>query len=326
MRVSGLMRTAALLPCALSVALPAQAQNQKQPAPTSAAAQQITTEDLVKMRAGTPDDEIVVTGKALPEPEEVKKQAKTITKMDDFFTAPLAQLQEKVCPGVMGLPADIAGIIVDRIRWNAERVGLKPAKEGKCQPNILIAFVLNGQMEVKALADTRPWVFRDVPDPDVKEMLADAGPVHAWSSTQTMTRDGMPVAKSESMFDPPVVQTTISDSHIFFATRLDIAQSVVVIDMKAINGMSVVQLADYATMRAFARTRPVGADSAASTILALFDKSAPAPRELTSFDLGYLSAIYKSQGNLPASAKIGAIPKEIKKQLAKASSEDDSAP
>jgi len=323
MRVSRLLPTIVLLPYALSSALPAQAQDQKQ---TASASAQITTDDLVKMRAGTPDDEIVVTGKALPEPEEVKKQAKSITKMDDFFTAPLAQLQEKVCPGVMGLPADIAGIIVDRIRWNAERVGLKPAKEGKCQPNILIAFVLNGQTEVKALANSRPWVFRDVPDPDVKEMLADAGPVHAWSSTQTKTRDGMPVAKSESMFDPPVVQTTISDSRIFFATRLDIAQSVVVIDIKAINGMSVVQLADYATMRAFARTRPVGADSSASTILALFDKSAPAPRELTTFDLGYLSAIYASQGNLPASAKIGAIPKEIKKQLAKASSEDVSAP
>ncbi|MBO9579264.1 MAG: hypothetical protein J7498_00015 [Sphingobium sp.] len=323
MRVCGLLWTAALLSCALPFAWSAQAQDQKQAAPAPA---QITPDDLVKMRVGMPDDEIVVTGKALPEPEEVKKQARAITRMDDFFAAPLAQLQERVCPGVMGLPADIAGIIVDRIRWNAERVGLKPAKEGQCRPNILIAFVLNGQMEAQALARSKPWVFRDVPDSDVKDMLADAGPVHAWSSTQTRTRDGMPVAKSESMFDPPVVQTTISDSHIFLAARLDIAQSVVVIDIKAIDGMSVVQLADYATMRAFARTRPVDGDSSASTILALFDKSAPAPRELTPFDLGYLSAIYKSQGNLPASAKIGAIPREIKKRLAKASSGDVSAP
>ncbi len=84
------------------------------------------------------------------------------------------------------------------------------------------------------------------------------------------------------------------------------------IDIKAIDGMAVVQLADYATMRAFARTRPVGSDSSASTILSLFDKTAPAPRELTTFDLGYLSAIYKTQGNLPASAKIGAIPEKSK--------------
>jgi hypothetical protein len=324
MRAAGLLRAVAALPCALLLAPAAQAQERAGPGP--APAQIISPDDLVKMRAGTAEDEIVVTGKALPPPEEVKKQAKTITRMDDFFTAPLAQLQEKVCPGVLGLPADMAGIIVDRMRWNAERVGLKVAKEGKCQPNILVAFVLNGQREVKALSDTKPWAFRDVPDQDVRELLADAGPVHAWSSTQTKTRDGMPVAKSDSMFDPPVVQTTISDSRIFFATRLDIAQSVVVIDIKAIDGMAVVQLADYATMRAFARTRPAGSDSSASTILSLFDKSGPAPRELTPFDLGYLSAIYKSQGNLPASAKIGAIPKEIKKQLAKASAEDTPTP
>jgi hypothetical protein len=241
--------------------------------------------------------------------------------MDDFFSAPLAQLQEKICPGVIGLPADIAGIIVDRVRWNAERVGLKPAKEGKCQPNILIAFVLNGQKEVQALARTKGYVFRDVPDEDVREMLADAGPVHAWSATQTKTRDGMPVAKNESLFDPPAVEVPISDSKIFFATRLDIAQSVVVIDLKAIDGMSVVQLADYVTMRAFARTRPASADAAASTILSLFDSSAPAPRELTAFDLGYLNGIYRTQGNLPASAKIGAVPREIRKQLAKAKTE-----
>jgi hypothetical protein len=112
----------------------------------------------------------------------------------------------------------------------------------------------------------------------------------------------------------------ISDSKIFFATRLDIAQSVVVIDIKAIDGMSVVQIADYVTIRAFARTRPVSADASASTILSLFDKSAPAPRELTPFDLGYLSGLYASRGNLPASVKIGAVPREIRKQLAKASS------
>jgi hypothetical protein len=324
MRASGFLRAVAALPCVLWLPLAAQAQERTEPA--SSSTQIISPDDLVKMRSGAPEDEIVVTGKALPPPEEVKQQAKTITRMDDFFTAPLAQLQAKVCPGVMGLPADIAGIIVDRMRWNAERIGLDVAKEGKCQPNILIAFVINGQAEIAGLARTKGYVFRDVPDEDVREMLADAGPVHAWSSTQTKTRDGMPVAKNESLFDPPVVEVPISDSHIFFATRLDIAQSVVVFDLKAIDGMSVVQLADYATMRAFARTRPAKADAAASTILSLFDKTAPAPRELTTFDMGYLNAIYKTQGNLPASAKIGAIPKEIKKQLAKASSEDTPTP
>lgn len=326
MRASGLLRVILPFPCAMMLPLAAHGQEPAPQAPVPASGQVISPDDLVKMRSSTAEEEIVVTGKTLPAPEAVKQQAKTITRMDDFFTAPLAQLQQKICPGVLGLPADIAGIIVDRMRWNAERIGLDVAREGKCQPNILIAFVLNGQAQIAELARTKGYVFRDVPDQDVREMLADLGPVHAWSSTQTKTRDGMPVARNESLFDPPVVEVPISDSKIFFATRLDIAQSVVVFDLKAIDGMSVVQLADYATMRAFARTRPAKADAAASTILSLFDKTAPAPRELTAFDMGYLSAIYKTQGNLPASAKIGAIPREIKKQLAKAAPEGASAP
>lgn len=300
MQAANLCRVLILLPAA--VALSAQ-----------------TPDQVIKMTEGKPEDAIIVQGKAAPKPDEVRKEAESVTRMDDFYTAPLAQIQDKVCPGVLGLPVDVAEIIVDRMRWNAERVGLEPAREGNCQPNILVAFVLSGQSEVKKLARTKGWVFRDISVEELKELIADPGPVHAWNATQTKTRGGMSVGRSGDAFAPPVVEVPISDSKIFFATRLDIAQSVVVIDIKAINGMSVVQLADYATMRAFARTRPASASAAASTILSLFDKSAPAPFELTPFDIGYLRGLYSSQGNLPASAKIGAVPKEIRKELAKAS-------
>jgi hypothetical protein len=240
--------------------------------------------------------------------------------MEDFYSAPLAQFQQRVCPGIIGLPVDMAEIMVSRIRDNAERLGIDTARLGECQPNILVAFVLSGQKEVKALARTRGYVFANIEVSELKELLADKGPVHAWNSTQRMTRDGMPVgAGAEVTGQPPVVQVPIADSHINFATRLDIAQSVVLIDVAAIDGMSVVQLADYVTMRALARTLPASGDAAASTILSLFDKSAPAPRELTPFDQGYLRGIYRSQGNLPASAKLGAVPREIKRVLVSAS-------
>jgi hypothetical protein len=278
----------------------------------------------VGMRDARPEEDIVVEGKPIPEPDVVKKQAETITRMDDFYTAPLAQFQERVCPGIIGLPVAMAEIMVDRMRYNAERIGLETARSGKCTPNIFVAFVINGQREVTALARSRPQIFANIELAELNEMLAETGPVHAWNSTQQMTRDGMPVGASQDLTgQPPVVQVPIADSRIMFATRLDIAQSVVLIDVAAIDGMAVVQLADYASMRAFARTLPVRGDTAASTILSLFDKGSAPPRELTPFDLGYLRSLYATQGNLPASAKIGAVPRQIKRVLADAQDRAD---
>ncbi len=304
MRVLGFWRVAAALPCAALLPAPAATQ---------------TTDEIIKVRDATPEEEIVVEGKAMARPEEVKKQARSMTRMDDFHSEPLAQIQDKVCPGVLGLSREIAEMIVDRMRYNAERVGLDLAKPGQCQPNILVAFVLNGQREVKELARTKGYVFSNISVRELEELTEDAGPVHAWNTTVKRSRDGRPVLGREEDGQIPTVQVPMADSHITLAIRLDTAQSVVVIDIKAIDGMSVVQLADYASMRAFARTRPVIGDSAASTILSLFDRNVAAPRELTAFDVGYLNSIYSTDGNLPASAKIGAVPKEIRKELARAS-------
>jgi len=59
-----------------------------------------------------------------------------------------------------------------------------------------------------------------------------------------------------------------------------------------------VQLADYATMRGLAYTRPASGARPMTTILALFndrdivDPVDRQPAELTSFDLGYLRSVY----------------------------------
>jgi hypothetical protein len=185
---------------------------------------QVATSDLVKMRPANPEDDIIVEARPIPRPEAVKKQARQLTRMDNYYSSPLAQFQQRVCPGIIGLPVDMAEYFVDRIRFNAERLGMRTAKLGKCQPNIVVAFVLNGRLEVDALARTRSYVFSSIATWELNAMLADTGPVHAWNSTQTMTRDGMPVgAGADVTGRPPVVQVPIADSHISFATRLDIA-------------------------------------------------------------------------------------------------------
>ncbi len=287
------------------------------------AAAQLAPPGVIRADPAADPNDIVVTGKTEAKPAEVRKQARSITQTGPIYHEALAQFQEKVCPGILGLPADLAGIMVDRIRWNAEKVGMQTASEEKCRPNILVAFVVNGQKALKELTKSQPQAFRNLSAAEVNAMLRDKGPVHAWVNTEVRSRQGdvLQGDNKDDMTKIPVLNVAQSQSHIFLAARLDITNSIVLIDFPAIDGMSVVQLADYVTMRTFARTRPVEGDSAASTILSLFDKDAGAPRELTDFDLAYLRSVYGSIASLNAASKLTHINRELRKLQAEATVE-----
>jgi len=129
-------------------------------------------------------------------------------------------------------------------------------------------------------------------------------------------------------FDPvqryEIVHEQSANSLFLLPTRTDIQLSVIVVDIPAIDGMSAKQLADYATMRGLAKTKPVTGDSAYSTILSLFDPDGGHPAELTDFDLGYLRSIYSNSPNLAAAAKISGVKFQMRKlQEAGAGEESD---
>lgn len=68
----------------------------------------------------------------------------------------------------------------------------------------------------------------------------------------------------------------------------------------ALAGLTLVQLANYAAMRAFARTDPARlAQSAAPTILHVLDApiGSAVPVTLTQWDLSFLRALYASSAN-----------------------------
>jgi hypothetical protein len=96
---------------------------------------------------------------------------------------------------------------------------------------------------------------------------------------------------------------------------------VVLMDIAAIDGMTVNQLADYATMRGLAKTKGVSGNADYGTILNLFDPDAAHQLELSNFDRAYLTAIYSNTPNVAAAAKFAAVPGLMKKQLAAEQSE-----
>ena len=99
--------------------------------------------------------------------------------------------------------------------------------------------------------------------------------------------------------DPPVIEATDS-SRLNSGTRRDILASIVMIDTDLLEDLDGLALADYATMRMLARTRPVdNGEAAYGTILSLFDDPVNAPQAMTDFDRAYLASIYDSRANLP---------------------------
>lgn len=290
--------------CGLS-ALPAVAQQPAAPPKIS---------DYVSMREAEPDD-IVVTARPTPSDIEVDRQARSISQVNgSILHEPLGRFRSRVCPGVIGLSVEMAELLVGRIRYNAERIGVPTADASVCRANIILNFSRDGKAEVESLARTQSHVFAELTTAEVKELLAETGPVRAWANTVTRSRHGDSIRGRKTLVDPPVLNVANSHSHIFLAHRLDIDSAVVMIDVAAIDGLTLDQIADYATMRAFARTRPPEANAPADTILTLFDPDAGAPRGLTGFDLAYLKSLYSTYDSARAITAIAATSRALREE------------
>ncbi|KRA79415.1 hypothetical protein ASD76_17735 [Altererythrobacter sp. Root672] len=262
--------------------------------------------------------EIVVTGKVpeLPTEREVVRQARQVTQSTGIRHAPLPRFDgDRLCPGVMGLKADFAGLVIDRIRANAERFGLwMTDDDGSCTPNFVVAFVDDGQAILQEIADGRYWLFKDMARHERIEMLADDGPAHVWTTTQTRSRDGMPLPlgpdgrQVKADAGGGVARTSIR-------VREDITGVTILFDRDDVRDKTLVQLADYATMRGLARTRPVDGDGQVmDTILALFDANVTPPPEMTAFDNAYLGALYASKSNQTGLTTILGVKRELRQQ------------
>ena len=285
---------------------------------------QITGEQTITVMRPGEAPAIVVTAEPDPEPRinDVRRQARSITSSGNMHNEPLALFQKKLCPGVAGLPVELATLVADRIRFNAERTGLSLATGGDCNPNLIVAFVKDGNEFAHNLAKTEGNILTRIPMDERREVLRQTGPVRAWTVTSLRTRDGMAVTFDQRT-QYYTVNTQSANSLFLLPTRTEIELSVVVIDIAAIDGMGAVQIADYATMRGLARTRPVEGDTSYGTILNLFDPEGAHPRELTTFDVAYLKTIYANQPNIAAAAKIGGVNSAMRKELALAEEKDE---
>jgi len=256
------------------------------------------------------DTTIVVTGKAEPPAHnDVYDQAQDVSRVDPHmvYEVALPRFAVPLCPGVMGLEAKYAQAMADRMRSNAMRLRLPLARPG-CSPNVLVAIVDDSQATLTALQHDHPDLFDLVPEAERHELLAGDSPVRVWNNIGVRwTGNGAPPPgwpKEKASFWGQLDRTSLAEAH-------DIHATLVLFDRSAVLGLTLTQLADYATMRGLSSTRPPTGDAPLATILSLFAGGPDhAPAELTRFDLGYLRSLYREGANRPAVSKLLAVRRE----------------
>lgn len=253
------------------------------------------------------DNAIVVTGKTgEPTRGEVSRQARAVSRVSPYqvHEEALPRFWGPVCPGVVGLSPDAAAAMVARIRDNLTRLKL-PLAGDACSPNLVIAFVDDGRSLLANLQRNQPAIFKTISPSEQAEMLTEKTPVHVWNNlAMRWTGAGPPPIHKG---DKPSVWGQLNRQ--FMPEAPDIVSALVVFDRDAVVGMTLGQLADYATMRGLAHTRPAGGGQPMATILSLFDSGGAGPDALTSFDVGYLRSLYALQPNLPAVDKFLGVSK-----------------
>ena len=260
-------------------------------------------------------------------PEIVVKGRRDVgSQVDDFVKAlndvrsgdQISRFDWAVCPSAMGLSDRQNANAAARMRVVAEAAGIKVAP-ANCKSNVLLIVTDDKAKFVDWLEAKHPSYFDGVPDKVMRQLGRTDVPVAAWQVEGLLDADGVALAKDRDT-GQYTNERTDTPSRISTSTRPHFSAAIVVVDSKALAGLTVVQLADYAAMRAFARTDPSRASaSGAPTILNVIDApmNSAVPITLTEWDLAYLKALYASPGNRLAGQQRRDMQRTMAKELSK---------
>lgn len=259
------------------------------------------------------DQAIVVTGQ--------KDSGKAV---DDFVRSlttttsggQLSRFEHEVCPAVFGLAKPQADAVAARIRLVAKSVGIVVGGV-HCTPNVLLLVTSDKKAFLEELRRHRSDDF-GLSDRRFRELEDAPGPAAAWQvNGPAMTADGADL--TEDTTQGVVVNRTVDpSSRITVQVHPQFDASIVVVERKALLGLTTTQLADYTAIRALTGADPARlAGSAAPTILHVLEVpiGGEAPITMTEWDYGFLSSYYDARRDLRLGAQRSAIGRRMDEQL-----------
>ena len=227
----------------------------------------------------------------------------------------LSRFESSICPTAVGVSPQQKDAIAKRIRRIAEATGIAVGS-ADCTPNVLVIVTSEKKAFIEALAKHHGYYFGELSKREIRRLAEEPGPAAAWQVAGAMlTADGVELPTSKD--GGAVNRTTRVDSRISSGARPQFAAAAVVVEMKALDGLTTTQLADYAAMRAFTRTDPSRLAGSAPTILKVLDApmGSEVPITMTPWDLAFLKSLYSAPKNLTAAAQRAQIGRQLKEEL-----------
>ena len=265
-------------------------------------------------------EEIVISG--------IRDQLKLIDTYVDGLTVsvsddPLARYQPGVyCPAVLGLGAARNAQIAARMRAVAAAAGVKPAGPG-CRTSALVIFADDKESFLAAFRREHPLYFtrlRGEEPPRTEE----EGPAVAWHLVQELDPQGMPVQRTDES-GPAIVSSSTGGSRLLSMIQPVVAMSVVVVERRALIGLTATQIADYVLVRTLSDRALKGSDVPRTlTILRALDApiGTAVPSSLTELDLAYLKGRYSGDPSRYGPSQRAAIRRSMKRAASKRGKEE----
>ncbi|MBA3863458.1 MAG: hypothetical protein C0517_05900 [Erythrobacter sp.] len=272
-------------------------------APTAAQAQ----EDAAAS-PGSPS--IVVEGRK----QQVREELKNLIEVEDDQ---LARFESEFCPKVIGFDPEWTPILEQLIRDNVVAVGMK-AEPAPCKPTAVVIFSYDPQDLVKGLRQRMPGLFEGMPIPQLDRLTGEARGAYSWRAVDMRSRDGITLQPAGDIGGSPSqakIVRNAAGSRLVSSVRYDIVNSYLVLDLERTPGMSLNQIAAFATMHLLLDlTERAPEVSRSTSILRLFSGDDPAtlPPELSRFDRLTLEGLYRIRfNNVSASQQRSRMVKHI---------------
>lgn len=262
----------------------------------------LTAPDTVGAQHAVEPPPIVVEAERTPDERALSALARELAG-HPRDRRPLARFEQPLCLMVASSDAELGREVAERIIENA-RAAKVPVRGKGCKPNALLAFSDDAQGQLRDIRKSGRRLFAGLSAREMDAAMGARDPVYVFQASRETSATGpgivaSPEAKGSDGIPGPVNQV-FSMGRLKRETREDMLAVLVVIDNAAIEGLSQLQIADYASLRLLAPTGEVDMAEAATprTIMTLFASPERAPPAMTRFDRAYLTSLYR----MPAGA------------------------
>lgn len=268
-----------------------------------ALASPIAAQETIELSSDNAPDATDVTNNSGEEANEIivegytKKQIKTFLWRSLIETnGSIAKRSTPICVGIDNAPDALEKPLRKRISANLAEFGVETANPG-CKINAIVAFHRDAHLLVNWISDNHYQAFAALHLPEKRRLINPVRAAYSWHIIPDEAAGRQP--REFLNFDEErlkSIQSGIIGTRTEKVDAIDSTHSFSIVDLDAIDGLTIAQLGDYLTMRMLVVFETDNRDGVpADSILRLFANGGAAldaPPEMSRLDRAILSEVY----------------------------------